>query len=239
MDSFIWGAGVIDSVIWTNLLVKELRLRNINAEILNWGKSGWSTKQQFNFFRNYGYNYEFDYLIFAFVVNDPIMDSSTHKQFFWPGGCMDRNVIVPAAHIFPNFTSFITDLWNNFLASISDYGYVKWLESKVYTNKNLKSYKILISEIDSYCKMRGIKYMFIMTPENHSELLGKYFDKIEKIFKKEKIPYINLFPQVKTNLSEYSVRNLWANPGDGHPGYLVTSLYAKVVADSLVGILKP
>ncbi len=237
-DSFIWGAGVPDSVIWTRKLEKLFIRNGIECEILNWGKSGWSTLNEYNFLKNEGYKYQFDYLIFAFVVNDPIMDSSIHKLIIYPNGFIERNILKPFSLFFPNTVSFFTDLINNFLSTYSDYGYFNWLKNKVYTKNNLVNYSIMLRDIKKYCKERNIPFVFILTPENHNPILKKYFNQIIDILKEDKIPYYNLFPVIENALNKYSIRELWANPADGHPGNLVTEVYSKNVYEYLINNLK-
>jgi len=237
-DSFIWGAGVPDSVIWTRKLERLFIRNGFECEILNWGKPGWSTLNEYNFLKNEGYKYQFDYLIFAFVVNDPIMDSSIHKLIIYPNGFIERNILKPFSTIFPNTVSFSTDLLNNFLSTYSDYGYFNWLKNKVYTQNNLADYSNLLGDIKKYCKERNIPFVFILTPENHNPILKKYFDQILDILNEDKIPYYNLFPVIENALKKYSIRELWANPADGHPGNLVTEVYSKNVYDYIIDDLK-
>jgi len=236
-DSFIWGAGVPDSVIWTRKLEKLFIRNGIECEMLNWGKSGWSTLNEYNFLKNEGYKYQFDYLIFAFVVNDPIMDSSIHKLFIYPKGFIESNILKPFSLVFPNTVSFSTDLFNNFFSTYSDYGYFNWLKNKVYIQNNLADYSNLLEDIKKYCEERNIPFVFILTPENHNPILKKYFNQIIDILKKDEIPYYNLFPVIENALNKYSIRELWANPADGHPGNLVTEVYSINVYDYLINDL--
>ena len=233
-DSFIWGAGVPDSVIWTRKLERLFIKNGIKCEILNWGKSGWSTLDEYNFLKSEGFKYKFDYLIFAFVVNDPIMDSSMHKLFIYPNGFIERNILKPLSLVFPNTVSFFTDIVNNFLSTYSDYGYFNWLKNKVYVQNNLNKYSDLLKDIKKYCEDRNIAFVFVLTPENHNPLLKKYFDQIVNIFDQDDIPHYNLFPAVENSLKKYTIRELWANPADGHPGNLVTEVYSKNVYEYLI-----
>lgn len=232
-DSFIWGYGAVDTVIWTRKLKKIFIKNEIDCTILNWGKSGWSTLDQFNFLTQEGVKYKFDYLIFAFVVNDPVMDSSFQKLVIYPNGFIDSKILNPLACIIPNTISFSTDLINNFFSTHLNYGYFNWLVNNVYTENNLKKYSILLHEIKKYCQERKILFSFVMTPENYSPILEKYFNLIISPFDENDIPYHNLFPYVKNNLGKYSIRDLWANPSDGHPGNLVTDIYAQYTFEYL------
>ncbi len=228
-DSFTWGDAVHDSVIWTNKLEKKFVANGYDVEILNWGKSGWSTLDQYHFLIGDGNSFQFDYLIFSFVNNDPVMDSSYHKRLIYNSGFLYKNILKPVEYIFPNTVSFCLDLSNNFLSSYSDHGYLNWLNNNVYSENNLKNYSLLLHNIKTYCDEREIDFLFVMTPENHNPIIEEYFNKIIVLFNQNQIPYLNLFPIVESELKNYSYRELWANPADGHPGNLVTTVYANNV----------
>jgi hypothetical protein len=56
-DSFVWGVGVEDQVIWTNKLARLLNGNGVKTEILNWGKPGWSTLDEYRFLKSEGINF--------------------------------------------------------------------------------------------------------------------------------------------------------------------------------------
>ena len=225
-DSFIWGDGVEDSVIWINQLQTIYLSNNCNLEILNWGKPGWSTVDQLNFLKKEGIKYKFDLLIFAFVLNDIVTDSTDARLLLRPDGFVARNIQRIVGTIFPNSISFIVDLLNNFFETYFDYGYTKWLQ-RLYSENNFNKYDEFLFELNNYCKQNEINFVFVLTPENNNILLKDYFDKITQVMDKHKITYINLFPDIHNKFKHYSSRRLWANPANGHPGYLVTKELAK------------
>ncbi|GMU87057.1 MAG: hypothetical protein AMXMBFR48_22980 [Ignavibacteriales bacterium] len=226
-DSFVWGAGVEDSIIWTHKLEANLRQEGISIEVMNWGKSGWSTFDQMEFLKNRGLEYEFDYLIFSFVVNDPVMDSSDVLILLGRDGFIHKNILRHLATVFPNSVAFLVDLIQNFTATVFKSGYVDWLDTVVYTEKNLKKYRRLLREIKKFCDDRAIRFAFVMTPESASERMGNYFTTIHEILVGEKITVLNLFPSVREEFGSRNPRSMWANPADGHPGTELTSLYAR------------
>ena len=225
-DSFIWGDGVEDSTIWINQLQKIYLSMNCKVEFLNWGKRGWSTLDQFNFLKSEGSKYKFDLLIFAFVLNDVVMDSSDAKVLLRSDGFIARNIQRVIGIVFPNSISFLIDLFNNFFDTYLDYGYVKWMQ-KLYKEPNLSKYREFLSVIKEYCEMNEINFVFVLTPESNNILLRDYFDKISTALDNHRITFINLFPVINEKLKNYSNRQLWANPANGHPGYLVSKELAK------------
>ncbi len=233
-DSFIWGVGVDDNVIWTHKLENMLNQNGVRVEILNWGKPGWSTLDEFRFLKSDGIHYDFDLLIVDFVVNDPVMDDSNIKLFIYNGGIIDRLLVQPISrYLFPNAVSFSVDLVNNFFDTFFDFGYPKWLK-KCYTEDNLKQYQALLKEMSDYCSAHHIRILFVMTPENHQPFLQRYFEQIIPLLKNADIDYLNLYPDVYKELHQFPNRKLWANPADGHPGNLVTDVYAKSTYNYLI-----
>jgi len=108
-DSFIWGAGVEDQVIWTNKLARMLIQNGVASEILNWGRSGWSTLHEYRFLKSEGARYDFDLLLVGFVINDPVMDDSQVNRFICSGGVIDRLLVQPVSrYLFPNAISFLS-----------------------------------------------------------------------------------------------------------------------------------
>lgn len=233
-DSFIWGAGVNDTVIWTNKLKQEFKKNNKKIEVLNWGRNGWATIDEYNFLKNEGIKFQTDLVIFTFVINDPVMDGSMEEYIINRNGFIERVFFNTAGIIFPNTSELIKGLLNKFFETYFNYGYKKWFENKVYSEQNMSEYENLVKEIKIYCETKRLKLVFIMTPENHNELIKKYFDKIERILVENNIEHLNLYYPIKKELGNYSIRQLWANPADAHPNNAVTSVYAKYVYEYLL-----
>jgi hypothetical protein len=70
-DSFIWGDGVPYQNVWSHKLENKLCSEYNNVEVMSWGRCGWSTLDEYNFFIEEGYKYNIDLLIIGFVENDP------------------------------------------------------------------------------------------------------------------------------------------------------------------------
>jgi hypothetical protein len=64
-DSFAWGYGVNESGRFSQLLEKSL-----NVEVINAGVSGYSTDQEFLWYKNEGIKYETDLVILVIAGND-------------------------------------------------------------------------------------------------------------------------------------------------------------------------
>jgi hypothetical protein len=233
-DSFVWGAGAEQQHMWTRKLEKMMNQNGMNVTILNWGKPGWSTLDEFQFLKSEGIKYEFDLLLIGFVVNDPMMDQSKHRVFIYSGGIIDRLFVQPLSqYLIPNTASLFVDLINQFFDRFFGYGYCNWL-NHVYSPDNLQQYQSLLFELAAFFKNHDIRALVVMTPENHNPLLQERFEIVADLFQNAEIPYFNLYPDVYETLHHIPNRKLWANPADGHPGEKVTDVYAQSIYQYLI-----
>ncbi len=60
---------------------------------------------------------------------------------------------------------------------------------------------------------------------------------MEPLLREIGVPVKNLFPAVEKRLSDVPLFNLRANRADGHPGELVTEVYAEEVEKILNGVI--
>jgi hypothetical protein len=230
-DSFVWGVGIPRESIWTVKLERLLNEQGFAVEVLNWGRQGWSTLDQYRFLKTHGKKYEIDLLVVGYVVNDPDMEKSLHiKRFIYDGGALDRYLIQPLGRfLFPNNTSLLVDLTNALFDRFWGYGYTNWI-NLIYAQENLKAYQDLLIDLASYCRKRNLPLLVVMTPENHHPWLKERFAQVKPLLARAGITYLDLYPMVSEELGQYPNRKLWANPADGHPGDLVTELYARHVS---------
>ena len=218
-DSFIWGDGVDYDTIWSHKLEKKLLEQYDNIEVLSWGQNGWSTKDELDFLKKEGIKYNIDLLIVGFVTNDPDLHNIPQEQL----------VLTPAKKYFPNSVAFLTSYINRITEMyFPEYGYTNW-EDKLYSDNNLLNYRKVLEELFTFCQTKNIKLLFILTPNNYYEYFIDKYNKVIPIFQNIGINYLNLYPIIYKELHTYNPRKLWANPANGHPGELVTSLYANEI----------
>ncbi len=225
-DSFIWGAGVDDSLIWSHQLQNKFNDHNLNVEILHWGVDNWSTKNELEFLHSNGFKFDTDMIIIGVVVNDVDNGRFPLYQFINKGGKFYKILQKSILKIFPNSISFIIDNLNAFSDTYLGYGYENWLKLN-YEKDNLLIWREVIQDILLFGKAYNVDILFILTPENHSRFLKNYFNTLESILTELDANIINLYPVLENRLKEYSNRQLWANPADGHPGAKVTEFYAE------------
>lgn len=217
---------------WGHQLERKFVEQYKNVEILNWGQNGWSTDDQLNFLKRQGVDYHIDLLIIGFVTNDPVFRTPSYayhipqKAFQW----QNSEVLMIGKKVFPNSIDFITSYVNRFLQLyfFQDYGYQAW-EEKLYTKDNLSEYQQLLLELVDFCQRKDIQLFFVLTPSNYTERFKIKYQKIIPLLQEVGIQYLNLYPAILEKLGIYKLRDLWTNLANGHPGKLVTSVYASEV----------
>jgi hypothetical protein len=214
--------------VFCNSLKLEEKINNFylkEIEIISWGKCGWSTLDDYEFFEKQGVKFNIDLLMVAFVANDP--DLGDRKQKYLR---LNRKEIVRHLRkIFPNVVDFISDHLENLAVNFSDdYGYLNW-HNKLYSEENLKRYSLLLGKFSNFCSVHGVRLLFVLTPSNYEQFYRHRFDKIIPLIKEANIEYLALFPPVSRDLKKYKVRDLWANPANSPPGNLVTEVFANEV----------
>jgi len=232
-DSFVWGTGVADSLIWSHRLQKKFSDKSLNVEILNWGKDGWSTQNEKDFLYETGYKFDIDLIIVTVGAND--VDNGKYKlrMMIHPQGEIYNLLQNTLLKIFPNSVSFIIDYINAFSNEYLGYGYSNWLKSN-YSKENLLEWELYVKEIMQFGIKKDVKILFVLLPENHSKILDKYFKIMDSILNKINADYVNLFPIIKASLKNYTDRQLWANPANGHPGKLVTKVCSDYIFNYLL-----
>jgi len=238
-DSFIWGAGLDDTLIWSHRLQNNFNDHGMNVEILHWGVDNWSSKNESHFLYSIGFKFDIDMIIIGVVVNDVDSGRFPLRQFIDKGSKFYKILMKSLLKIFPNSISFIIDYLNAFSDTFLGYGYENWLKLN-YEKENLLIWREVIQDILVFGKAHHVKILFALTPENRSILLKNYFSTLDSVLTELDANVINLYPVLENRLKEYSNRQLWANPADGHPGVHVTKIYAEYTFDYLLnsGIIK-
>lgn len=228
-DSIIWGDGLPYEAIWSHKVEKKMKQVTDEVEVISWGKNGWSTLDEFDFLKKEGPKFNIDLLIVGFVKNDPDMGRYTQKHF----SLHKKKELAVVRKILPNAVDFIGAYLDSVINRFSpDFGYDNWLK-KLYTEQNLADYQRLLIRFSGFCRENKIKLLFVLTPHNPAPYFKTLYSKIIPLLEKTDIEYLNLYPAVVRDLSKYKHRKLKANPANGHPGDLVTEVYANEVVNYL------
>ena len=229
-DSFVWGDGIPYEQAWSHRLEQRIREGYQNVELLSWGRRGLQTDDELAFLKKYGIRYDIDFLIVGFVTNDPDMGGYSQRYLGWQN-CSYLNYV---KKLFPNAITFVSSYLNSFLYErvLADYGYRNW-EDKLYADENLAKYAKLLQDFSAFCEENSIPLLFALTPNSYVPSFQEKYRKIIPLLEQAKIDFLNLYPAVVRDLGHYPLRQLWANPADGHPGELVHEVYAKEVFEYL------
>lgn len=79
-DSWVWGDGISYKKVWSHLLEDKICSKYDHIEVMSWGKCGWTTHDEYDFYRQEGYAYDIDLLIIGFVENDPHMGADAQPS---------------------------------------------------------------------------------------------------------------------------------------------------------------
>ncbi len=228
-DSFIWGSGVPYETIWSHKLEKRITEQFPHVEVLSWGLPGWSTRDQWTFFKDEGHRFDIDLLIVGFVINDPDMGDCPIKELDW------KKYLGPLWRIFPDACDFISNRVNGFLYRhvMMDYGWERWTQN-LYSGKNLKNYSALLAKLADFCQKKDMRLVFVMTPNNYNPIHKFRFKAMEPVFAENKIDHLDTYPLVYEKLHDVAYRDLYANPANPHPGERVTQVISDAVFKYLV-----
>jgi lysophospholipase L1-like esterase len=234
-DSFIWGDGVPDEVIWSHQLEAKLRQEGYNVEVFHWGRNGWATRNQLLFLRSLkekNLDYNIDLFLVGFVSNDLITtDNPIRPDFTWhtqPRWLATREYL-------PYTYEFVTAYTNRFLTKCCypQYEYINW-EQAMYTAENLQKYRPILqdfkTEIDSY----GKPLVVVLTTNDANSRFKDLFEIVEGLLNEFHISYLNTYPIMAEKFATVNPRLLHASLTNTHPNEKVTS----VIADSVIAYLK-
>lgn len=215
-DSFIWGDGLPYPKVWSHKLETKLLTAYDSIEVISWGKCGWSTLDEFNFFKQHGKDFDIDLLIIGWVDNDP--DIGEIPQ-------VNAN---DAANRFP-FTYKISPAFARFLLNNSTNDvYNAWINA-IYSNQNLNNYQKVLTDFHNYLTENKVQSIMVMTPAGFSDDNRQRFTKAQPLITNAGFTCVNLFDPLKKKLEHYTPAQLQANPANMHPGDVLTEQFATEV----------
>jgi hypothetical protein len=215
-DSFIWGDGLPYEQAWSHQLERKLLAKYDSVEVLHWGKCGWSTLDEFNFYKQHGKDYGINLLIIGWVDNDPDVGK-------WPD---IRPLSVEQAYpILSQVYPTLARRWANSQEIIATN---KWYDH-LYSDENLKDYKKLLTDFYDTLRAQNVESLVVMTPSPFLKLANWKFARAEPLIRQSGFPCFNLYGPAHKNLCNYSLEQLQANPVNGHPGVLMTEEFANEV----------
>ena len=217
-DSFIWGDGIDYERVWSHILERKLLAAYDSVEVCHWGVSGWSTKNEFDFFREHGKDYDIDLLLIGWVDNDPDLGAKVKAKD-------------PAAE-YPGIYKVWPSLAQRLVNGAEDSEYEDWLNN-LYSKENLVEYGKLLATFRTCLDEQKVPAIFVMTPGPFNEEMKVRFAVAETMIRHAGFPCFNLYSAAERKLGHYSTDQLQASRVNGHPGILMTEEFAAEVKDSL------
>ncbi len=221
-DSFVFGDGVPEDVRWSRKLEARLGAQYENVEVLHWGQNGWATLDQFRFLEAHASEWSIDALLIGYVENDPDMEDSLR----WSLPTMTILKGLGYRRLFPEACIWLEAHVASVLDPLLGSGYHAWRE-RLYERENLEKWTELLGRLDTLLEREGIPYVFVTTPRDGHPDQTHMFEAAVRSFEVAGNPNVDLLPVVRAEFGEERDRRLWANPADGHPGALLTALYAR------------
>ena len=215
-DSFIWGDGLPYEQVWSHKLERKLLAKYDSIEVLSWGRCGWSTLDEINFFKQHGKDYNIDLLIIGWVNNDPDVGK-------WP----QIKVLDPAKEhpvIYQIYPALAQRLANSKEQAQVD----KWFIN-LYSDENLHDYSMLLTEFRDYLAGQKIDAFFVMTPALLAAGQKEQYITVERIMNSVHFKCLNLFESTAEKFRNTPPSQLQANAVNLHPGALLTDEFATQV----------
>jgi len=80
-DSYVWGYGVDQDAIFTEVLERSLGKHDPQWEVINTGVSGWGTDQEYLYLREEGFRFSPDIVVVAYFIGNDTHNCLTSKQY--------------------------------------------------------------------------------------------------------------------------------------------------------------
>ncbi len=214
-DSFIWGDGLPYDSAWSHKLEQRIMAKYDNVEVMHWGRNGWQTKDEFEFYITEGRKYKPDLLILGFVDNDGDMGLFQHMDWDFRNNYWFLYKIWPALAEKVLFDAYVNS-------------YSSWQE-RLYGAENMVLYTQLWHQFKDTLANDRLDYFIVQTPACLAHTCDKYYLQVQPMFDTLQLEYYNLIPVSQERLATYDDLDLRANPVNYHPGALMTNLFADEV----------
>jgi hypothetical protein len=212
-DSFIWGDGIPYEKTWSHKLEKSLSEKYDSIEVMSWGICGWSTLDEFNFYKNQGKDFAVDLLIVAWVDNDPDV------------GKIKQETVGPPEKAHPILYKISPALAQAKVNKSNNELNVLWTDA-LYGPKNLADYQAVLNEFHQYLVDQSTPSILVMTPSGFGDYPKGHFNAAKPLILKAGFTCLDLYPPVEKRLGHYPNSELQANSVNAHPGNLLTEEFA-------------
>jgi len=240
-DSFVWGDGLAPEGRWTSKLEKL-----VNCRVFPFGRNGWSTIEYLGFYERNLRLLEFDLLLIGIVENDPHLRGEFSRYRFGPDfmppeenrfdlafmfNAADHRSTLEQSYAFRYLNALVRAAGNSLplgggsvsAPPIVTFGYGSLL-NRMYEDD---VYSIWESALRDFSLIARHRYGFLLTPHEVSGSRRAFWDKVTRTMTGSGYVYESAYPDIDGLTGGGPMaRQLWANPGNGHPGDVMTSIYA-------------
>jgi lysophospholipase L1-like esterase len=226
-DSFTFGEGVKVEHLFTTRLQEILRARaEPNVDVLNFGVSAWSTRDEINYFENAGRSFEPDLVVVVFVLNDAGPDVLD----LWNDFRASYEAPFPLKYSYA-----ASYLYSKHLRKNAGRQYIDALVGSALTEQDRWNRSLAhLSRGRQLAESIGARFAVVIFPFMY-ELNDSYpFLSLHELVaarcRTEQIPCLDLLPAFKGQ----SYTDLWVHPADQHPNEKGHAIAADAIADFLI-----
>jgi hypothetical protein len=215
-DSFIWGDGLPYEDAWGHKFERKILAKYDSVQVLNWGLQGWSTLDEFNFFKLHAKDYGIDMVVIGWVDNDP--DVGKIPQDFQT----DPKRLHPVLYfISPALAQSKLNEHNQKMGSAWD--------TAIWGDANLKDYQVVLNDFNQYLQQEHIKSVMVMTYSDFGNGTLEHFAKAKPMIVKAGFECLDLCAVAQKKYGNYPADSLHANPVNAHPGEILTEEFSNEV----------
>lgn len=212
-DSFIWGDGVEIADVWSHKLEAKIHEEYDSIDMMHWGRNGWQTLQEYNFYDTAGYKYEPDLLILGYVDNDPDMGRFEHMD------PMFRENYKLLYKLFPRLSSEV-------FHKLYSKSYAKW-QARLHAEENMTMYSELLKKFKARLNSDSVPHFYVLTPAC-IYMCHTYYEAVKPTLDSTGFDYVDTYYEVDKRLSHLPYDSIRSNPSNYHPGFRMTQVFAEV-----------
>ncbi|MFC1809767.1 SGNH/GDSL hydrolase family protein [Candidatus Omnitrophota bacterium] len=250
-DSYTFGAGVkYKEELYTYILENRLNESNILGsrlvEVINTGKKGLNTKQEFAYLRNKGILFSPDMIILGYVLNDATTDELKQKM---ARNNQEWQLLPPPFGKFLNAYSFTyyflrKRLKSTFYDKASSVSRKKPYFINLYSEENTKKHREIFVEFLKFCEVHGIKVFIVLFPQMYHirDEVYPYNDEhkyVETIADEHSVPLVDLLKDLQnSDFETFTVSSTDAHPNEHVHRLAANVIYNKIVNEKLINSSK-
>lgn len=234
-DSYVFGQGIKADARLSNLLEKLFTSNlGVNCQVYNFGKCGWNTLDERNYFFNKGLTYSLDALVLCSLELDDFLETlgiDTDEICYTDKAHIPNKSVVFLLNNSYAFSFFYAQYYKmHCMFSMLKGGFSEKVNALISKEENWDKYFGYIKEIEAECKKRGVAFYVVSFPvigwgsDKGSRLIIERFEGFLKSYlDMHKIKYILL----NDYLRKYNYKDLIVSIFDFHPNALVNRIAAE------------